>query len=248
MYDWSNRIIGYQDDEYSTVQPGERPVNPRSRAALSDMFDYANDLAKRKRRRPADDVLSALLASDIDGEALTVAQFQNFFFLLAVAGNETLRNAIPGGMLSLLEHPDQHRRLLNEPGRLPAAVQEMLRYHTPVVHFRRTATAATVLGGRSIRAGDKVVVFYAAANRDGSVFEDPDRFDVGRHPNPHLSFGAGPHYCLGASLATMEMEVFFRAVLWRFPEIELAGDPVRLASSFQAGFKRLPVRWGRPAS
>lgn len=251
LYDWSNRIIGYQDEEYGDVRTGDvaatprpPPVNPRSRTALSDMFDYAHALAEHKLRQPGEDVLSLLLRADLDGEAITVEQYENFFFLLAVAGNETLRNGIPGGMLALLEHPDELRRLRHDLSLLPTAVEELLRFHAPVTHFRRTATVDTVLADVPIRAGDKVVVFYASANRDEAVFgPDADMLDLGRTPNDHLSFGVGPHVCLGLHVARTQLRAIYAAVLEGLSDIELDGEPVRLASSFQAGFKRLPVRW-----
>ncbi len=255
LYDWSNRIIGYQDVDYGEVRDEADaadpeaalrppPVNPRSRAALTDMFDYAHALAERKLREPGEDVLSMLLRADVDGEAITVEQYENFFFLLAVAGNETLRNGIPGGMLALLEHPAQLRRLRDDLSLLPTAVEELLRFHAPVTHFRRTATADTELAGVPISAGDKVVVFYASANRDPAVFgPTTEELDLTRAPNEHLSFGVGPHVCLGIHVARTQLRAMFSAVLRGLPEIELDGEPVRLASSFQAGFKRLPVRW-----
>ena len=247
MKGWADRIIGYQDEEYAAgsaaEQAGPQKVNPRSREALSDMFEYAHALAEEKLAHPGDDLLTMVLTADVDGEKLSVEQFENFFFLLAVAGNETLRNGIPGGMWALMEHPDQRLRLLDDPSLLGSAIDEMLRYHSPVVHFRRTATRATELGGRRIAAGEKVVVFYAAANRDPEEFPDPDRFDIARTPNRHLAFGSGPHVCLGARLARMQMEAMFSEILSRMPDIEPAGDPVRLGSSFQAGFKRMPVSY-----
>jgi cytochrome P450 len=238
LFDWANRIIGFQDPEYALRDAEGRPIDPRSRAALTDMFDYAHALAAEKRRAPADDVITALVTA-----GLTDEEYENFFFLLTVAGNETLRNAIPGGMLALLQHPDEHRRLLSDPSLLPAAVDEMLRYASPVMCFRRTAADDTELAGVPIAEGDKVVVYYASANRDEDAFRHPDRFDVGRSPNEHLSLGTGPHFCLGAHLGRLQMRIFFEEVLWRLPDMELAGPVERLASNFQAGIKRMPVSY-----
>jgi len=207
------------------------------------MFDYAHRLAERKRRDPGDDVITGLLLAEVDGQTLTREEYENFFFLLTVAGNETLRNVLPSGMLALLEHPGEHRRLLEDPSLLPSAIEEMLRFAGPVMCFRRTAAADVELAGVKIAAGDKVVVYYASANRDGAVFPDPDRFDIGRTPNEHLAFGAGPHFCLGAHLARLQMRVFFEEVLWRLPDLELAGPVQRLQSNFQAGVKHMPVRF-----
>lgn len=243
LFDWANRIIGFQDPEYARTDETGRPIDPRSRAALTDMFDYAHALAADKRAHPGDDVLSLLVTADAEGQMLTDEEFENFFFLLTVAGNETLRNAIPGGMFALLEHPDEHRRLLGDPGLLASAVDEMLRYASPVMCFRRTAAADTTLAGVPIAAGDKVVVYYVSANRDGDAFPEPGRFDVGRSPNEHLSLGAGPHFCLGAALGRLQMRVFFEEVLWRLPDMTRAGPVTRLQSNFQSGIKRMPVRF-----
>jgi cytochrome P450 len=266
MYDWANRIIGYQDPDYagrSTVhpetltdmgrraleflpdlrpRPGERPRNPRSPGMLVDMFEYARLLLEHKRADPGDDVMSILLRSTDEG-GVSREEFQNLFFLFVVAGNETLRNAIPGGLLTLLQHPDQLQRLRDNPDLLSPGIEEMLRFFPPVVHFRRTARVDVEIGGQHISAGEKVVVFFASANRDPAAFADPDVFDVSRAPNKHLSFGFGPHHCLGGHLARVQMRAVFTEVLGRFASIEPAGDPVRLVSNFQHGLKSLPIRW-----
>ena len=246
LYDWTNRIIGYQDDEYAEVpiDPDTgRPLNPRSRKALVDMFDYAHKLADHKRSHPGTDLITTLLNAEVDGERLTDEEFENMFFLFTVAGNDTTHSSIPGGLLALLEHPDQHAKLLADPQLLPGAVEEMLRYAPPVIHFRRTATEDTELAGQRIAAGDKVVVFYASANRDAAVFGDPDAFDIKREPNRHLTFGIGPHFCLGNFLARLQMRVLFSEVLWRLPDMELAGPVQRLQSNFINGLKHMPVRF-----
>ncbi|WP_245984170.1 cytochrome P450 [Streptomyces tateyamensis] len=260
LVDWSNRVIGYQDADYAdscTVDPASltelgrtalaarpatrttpdgRPVNPRSRAALADMFAYAHGLAVNPRP-------GSLLARMREG-GLSTQEFETAFFLFAVAGNETVRNGLPGGLLSLLSHPAQHRLLLAQPELLGSAVEEMLRFWPPVVSFRRTATCEVDLGGVRIGRGQKVVVYHAAANRDGAVFRDPDRFDLTRTPNDHVSFGFGPHFCLGAQLARMQYRAMIRAML-ELPGLEPAtgAPPGRLVSNFQNGLKELPVRW-----
>jgi cytochrome P450 len=260
MYDWSNRVIGYQDQEYAVSakasadgstgmarramalrpEPDEHGVLPdqRTREGMPDLYAYAHDLAEHKRRVPGDDVLTNLVA-----EGITTAEFENMFWLFSVAGNETLRNALPGGMHALLSHVDQYRKLLRDRDLLPGAVEEMLRWWSPVMRFRRTATVDTVLGGQEIRAGDKVVVWFSSGNRDERVFADPDAFDVTRTDGDHLSFGHGPHYCIGAHLAKVQMRALFTAVFDRLGEVRAAGAISRLRSNFQHGVKHLPVAW-----
>ncbi|MEV7043351.1 cytochrome P450 [Amycolatopsis sp. NPDC051061] len=268
MYDWSNRVIGYQDAEYAVsstvsetdvtdlartalaVRPSPGPdgsmPDPRTRAGMPDLYAYANALGEYKREHPGDDVMSNLMRHvGDDGGRVSLAEFENLFWLFSVAGNETLRNGLPGGMLALLSHPGQYRRLLADRSLLPSAVEEMLRWWTPVMNFRRTATSDVRLSDVDIHAGDKVVVWFSAANRDADVFDDPDAFDVGRTPNDHLTFGHGPHFCLGSHLARVQLRAMFGAVLDLLGEVSLAGDPVRLRSNFQNGLKSLPIRWAR---
>jgi cholest-4-en-3-one 26-monooxygenase len=164
------------------------------------------------------------------------------FFLLIVAGNETTRNALSGGIQALCENPDQLEQLRRDPALLPGAIEEILRWVSPVMQFRRTATRDTTLGSREIRKGDKVVLYYGAANRDPDVFENPETFDVARTPNPHLAFGVGPHFCMGSHIARLEMRVTLEEFLRRFPRFELAGPPERQESNFISGIKRLPLR------
>ena len=265
MFDWSNRVIGYQDPDYavSSVAGGSgtemaqralalrpepdaagRMPDPRTRDGMPDLYAYANALGEYKRRQPGDDVMSNLMAHvDDEGGRVSIEEFENLFWLFSVAGNETLRNGIPGGMVALIAYPDAQRRIRNDRSLLPAAVEEMLRWWTPVMHFRRTAAVDTELAGVKIAAGDKVVVWFSAANRDPAVFPDPDTFDPARSPNEHLSFGHGPHFCLGAHLARVQMRAMFGAVSDLLGELEPAGEPVRLRSNFQNGIKSLPVRW-----
>ncbi|HLH84028.1 MAG TPA: cytochrome P450 [Trebonia sp.] len=266
LFDWSNRVIGYQDPDYAasaefdpatgTPMAAEalalRPVpdrdgrmpDPRTREGMPDLYAYAHLLAEHKRRQPGDDVMSVLLAQvDEEGGRVSVAEFENMFWLFAVAGNETLRNGLPGACIALLEHPRAADGLRADPALLPAAVEEMLRWWTPVMTFRRTATSDCELGGQAIRAGEKVVVSFISANRDETVFADPGRFDIRRHPNPHLAFGHGPHFCLGAHLARTQMRALFAEVLARTSSLRYAGPPSYLRSNFQRGVKRLPIAW-----
>ncbi|MCZ0981969.1 cytochrome P450 [Streptomyces diastatochromogenes] len=238
LHAWTERVIAYQDPDEPPVLDAEgRPVNPRSPAMLAEMFGYAQELAAYKRTHPADDVMSVLAASE-----LADAELEMFFFLLTVAGNDTVRAAAPGGILALAEHPAEQRRLWEGEVSLGTAVDELLRVHPPVLSFRRTAARDTELAGQEIRAGDKVVVFHASANHDERVFTDPHRLDLGRTPNPHVSFGDGPHVCLGAHFARLQLGVFYEEIRAACGGLVLAGPPRRLVSNFINGIKSLPVR------
>ena len=237
IFELSNLLIGSADPEFQ--------IGPKAQQnAAAEIYAYGAALAERRRAQPADDIITRLLQPDDNGEALTSDEFDLFFLLLTVAGNETTRNAAAGGMLALFEHPEQWQRLLEDPVLIPAAAEEIVRWVSPVNMFRRTALRDTELGGQQIAAGDKVVVFYASANRDESVFPAPDRFDVGRDPNPHVGFGGGgPHFCLGRHLAALELRVLLEALADRMPGIRLDGEPSRLRSNFINGIKHMPVRF-----
>ena len=236
VFDWSNRLIGFDDPEFQTsLEDGK--------VAAMELWMYANQLADTRRKDPGTDLTSILLQSSVDGESLSELEFDTFFLMLAVAGNETTRNAISGGMLALIQHPEQRQRLIDDPALIPSAVEEILRWVTPVIHFRRTATRDVELRGQLIRENDKVVIFYPSANRDEEVFPDPFAFDVGRTPNEHLSFGVGQHFCLGASLARLELKIIFEELLARLPDLELTGEIRRLRSNFINGIKQMPVRF-----
>ncbi|MFD0412678.1 cytochrome P450 [Streptomyces sp. NPDC127108] len=238
---WTQRVIGYQDPDEAgepVLGPDGRPVNPRSPAMLADMFAYATELAAHKRRHPGDDILTALATTP----ELAAGELEMFFFLLTVAGNDTVRGAAPGGVLALVEHPDQLGALRSGAAPVSGAVEELLRWHPPVLSFRRTAARDTDLAGRPVRRGDKVVVFHASANRDERVFAEPDRLDLRRTPNPHVSFGGGPHVCLGAHFARLQLAVFYEEFLAAVPRPRLAGPPVRLVSHFINSLKSLPLR------
>jgi cholest-4-en-3-one 26-monooxygenase len=235
IFELSNVLIGSADPEFQ--------IGPQAQQnAAAEIYAYGAALAERRRAEPADDIVTRLLQPNDEGEALTSDEFDLFFLLLTVAGNETTRNAAAGGMLAMFEHPDQWQRLLKNPGLIPTAAEEIVRWVSPVNLFRRTALRDTELGGKQIVAGDKVVVFYSSANRDESVFALPDQFDVARDPNPHVGFGGGgPHFCLGRHLAALELRILLQALTERMPGIQLAGEPSRLRSNFINGIKHMPV-------
>ncbi|MFG2121272.1 cytochrome P450 [Streptomyces sp. NPDC048710] len=238
---WTQRVIGYQDPDEAgpaVLDEAGKPVNPRSPAMLRDMFAYAGRLAALKRRYPADDIMTTL-AHDAE---LADAELEMFFFLLTIAGNDTVRSAAPGGLLALAEHPEAYELLRTGKAEMATTVDELLRWHPPVLTFRRTAAQDTELAGRRIRAGDKVVVFHASANRDERVFTEPDRLDLARTPNPHVSFGDGPHVCLGAHFARLQLRLLYEEVLRTLPGLRPAGPAGRLVSNFINGLKSLPVQ------
>jgi cytochrome P450 len=234
----SNIILSNGDTEY--VPEGSDPLLAFMTAA-QELNLLMTGLAETRRETPTDDVTSALINTNIDGEALTPSEVASFFILLVVAGNETTRNAISHGLLALTEHPDQRALWQADPAGIAATgVDEIVRWGTPVIWMRRTVDRDTVLGGEELQAGDKVILFYNSANRDEDVFEDPYTFDVRRSPNPHIGFGgAGPHFCLGAHLARQEIDVMFRQLFERLPDIVAVGEPDRLLSPFINGIKHL---------
>jgi cytochrome P450 len=234
IFELTNIILGVGDPEYANSLE-------ELMAAAMELYQFAMELGERKLAEPADDITSKLMHADVEGEALTTQEFGSFFILLVVAGNETTRTAISHGMKALTDHPDQRRIWMENPGVTPTAVEEIVRWSTPVIHFRRTVSRETVIGGQEIGEGEKVVLWYNSANRDPSKFDDPDRFDVRRTPNDHVGFGAGgPHFCLGAHLARREIGVMFDELLRRLPDIEVTGPPDMLQSAFIHGIKRMP--------
>jgi cholest-4-en-3-one 26-monooxygenase len=237
IFELSNKLVGYDDPEFrSTPEEGIE--------AAAEIYAYAHELAESRRAQPADDIVTRLLQPDDAGEVLTTDEFDLFFLLLTVAGNETTRNAASGGMLAFFEHPGQWQRLLADPALIPTAAEEIVRWVSPVNLFRRTAIRDTELGGQAIAEGDKVVVFYASANRDESVFDAPQEFDIARDPNPHVGFGGGgPHFCLGRHLAALELRVLLQTLAERMPDIEPDGEASRLRSNFLNGIKHMPVRF-----
>lgn len=217
----------------------------RQLEAVAEMLIYADGVAKQKREHPADDIASTLVHAEVEGDGLTDSDFQWFFLLLVNAGGDTTRNLVASGMQLLFDHPDQRAALTSDLDRLlPSTVEEMLRYTSPVSHFCRAAMQDTAIRGQEIATGEKVVIFYGAANRDAEVFERPDLFDVSRDPNPHLAFGGGgAHLCLGMHVARVEIASLLRELLTSLPDISPAGEPQRLASSFIVGYHSLPVKF-----
>jgi cytochrome P450 len=240
MFTLTNRVLGAEDPEYQTVAGDGRET---ANQGLREMFAYFARLVTARRQAPRDDLLSALTGAAIDGEALTDEEILYFCYLLILAGNETTRNAISSGMLALYEHPTERARLAADAALLPTAVEEILRWTSPVMHMARYVTRDTVLHGQPLRAGERVLLWYPSANRDAAVFPDADRFDVGRTPNEHMAFGLGEHFCLGAGLARQEVRVMVEALLARLPDLALAGPVERLRSSFIGGIKHMPVRF-----
>ena len=236
MFEISNDVIGARDDpEYGHVD---------IEAASAEIFALCDAVAEDRRAHPRDDLMTALVQAEIDGERLDNMELNLFFITLVVAGNETTRNLINHSLLALVDHPEQAERLRREPELWDSAVEEMLRWGSSIHNFRRTVTTDTELHGVRLAAGDKVVMYYASANRDEAVFDSPHTFDVARTPNDHVTFGGGGvHYCLGASLARAEIKATMRQVVERLPGIALAGPPERLASDFVNGIKRMPVTW-----
>jgi cholest-4-en-3-one 26-monooxygenase len=238
MFEISNQLIGSRDDpDYQ-----ELPGGPQ--AAAMEIYALCDAVAADRRANPRDDIMTALVQAEVDGERLDDFELNMFFITLVVAGNETTRNLINHSMLALIDHPDQAQRLRDDPSLWDTATDEMLRWGSSIHNFRRTATKDTELRGVPIAAGDKLVLYYASANRDEEVFADPHTFDVGRTPNDHVAFGGGGvHFCLGASLARAEIKATMRQLVERLPDLELAGPVNRLHSDFVNGIKTMPVRF-----
>jgi cholest-4-en-3-one 26-monooxygenase len=232
LFDWSNQMLAYDDPEY----------NASPDIAAAEILGYAMTLAAERALDPKDDIISKLVTADVDGHKLDDDEFGYFVILLAVAGNETTRNAITHGMNAFLENPDQWELWKRE--RPSTMVDEVIRWATPVTVFQRTALNDVEIGGQTIKKGDRVGLYYASGNHDEDVFENPDRFDILRDPNPHLAFGGhGAHYCIGANLARLEVEVMFNVIADRMPDITKIGEPRRLRHAWINGIKELPVRY-----
>ncbi len=239
VFDRTNIILGAGDPEY--VEPGT-DIAVALLQAGQDLVELMKDLRKLRLEKPTDDLTSILTHAEIDGDRLSEQEMGSFFVLLVAAGNETTRNAISHGMKALCDYPEQREAWLNDfEGVARSAVEEIVRWASPVIFMRRTTTRPTELGGQKLRAGEKVILFYSSGNRDERVFEEPYRFDVTRWPNEHVGFGGpGPHFCLGANLARREITLFFRELFRRMPDLKVTGPPERLASNFIHGIKHMP--------
>jgi len=240
LFDWTNRIIGAQDPAFKAE--GKTP-DEAARETMVELFTYFTALAEEKRKNPADDLVSLFTQMEVDGEKLPHMDIMTWCLIIVIAGNETTRNATTGGMLAFVENQQELRKLQANEGMLPSAVEEIVRWTAPIIHFARTATEDFELRGKTIKAGESVALFYPSANRDEEIFEAPGEFRIDRNPNRHLGFGVGEHFCLGAHLARLEMEVAYKYLLPRIEDVELAGPVDRLHSSLVGGIKHLPIRY-----
>jgi cholest-4-en-3-one 26-monooxygenase len=240
LFEWTNKIIGAQDPEFQTE--GVAPEDA-ARGTMIELFTYFSKLVEEKKKNPADDLVTLFTQMEVDGKKLELMDMLAWCLIITVAGNETTRNGTSGGMLAFVENQDQLRKLQAQPSLMRDAVEEVVRWSTPIIHFARTATADTQLRDKKIKQGDALALFYPSANRDEEIFEDPFQFRIDRRPNRHLGFGVGEHFCLGAHLARLEMEVAYKYLLPRIEEVELAGPVERLHSSLVGGIRHLPIRY-----
>jgi cytochrome P450 len=245
LFDWTNRTIGAGDPEYQ--EAGKTPQET-AMGAMTELFMYFARLVEEKKKNPVDDLVSIFAHAQVDGQPLPPMDVLAYCLIIVVAGNETTRNATTGGMLAFIEHQAELRKLQARPTLLAPAIEEVVRWTSPIIHFARTATCDYELRGKRIRAGDILGLFYPSANRDEEVFEDPFEFRIDRDPNPHLGFGIGEHFCLGSHLARLELMVAYKHLLPRIEEIELAGPIERLHSALVGGVKHLPIRYRLRAS
>ena len=239
LYDWTNQSVGSNDPEFNDGRP---PLEVQAEA-MGKIMEYFQELSEERKKDPRDDLVSILVHAEVDGEPLCEADLLGYYNMILTAGNETTRNAMSGALHLLIQHPDQFERLRAEPELLESFVEESLRYVTPVIHLCRTSTEDFELRGKKIRAGEPIVMFYPSANRDEAIFDRPDEFDITRHPNPHLTFGIGEHFCLGTHVARLEMRTVFRHLLRRLKHIELVSPPERLAFATVGGIKHMQIRY-----
>jgi len=245
LFEWTNRTIGAEDPEFQDTGSGSDETATR---AMTELFTYFTELIEEKKKRPADDLVTLFAHAEVDGEPLPFMDVLAWCFIIVIAGNETTRNATSGGMLALIEHQEELRRLQRDPALFKPAIEEILRWSSPIIHFARTATKDVEIRGQKIRAGERLALFYPSANRDEEVFDDPFTFRIDRQPNHHLAFGTGEHFCAGAHVARLELEMAYKYLVPRIEEIELAAPPERLRSNLVGGLKRLPIRYKlRPA-
>lgn len=240
LFHWTNRTLGAADPEY--CEEGKTPDETRQDARLA-LFEYFNEMTEDRRKHPKDDLVSILSNANINGEPLPIFELLSYYLLLVVAGNETTRNATSGGLLALIENPGEFQKVKAAPQLLNPLVEEILRWTSPVIHFCRTAVEDTEIRGRRIKQGDRLVLLYPSANRDADVFEAPDMFLSDRSPNRHIAFGIGEHFCLGAHVARLELQVIFRHLVERLEHVELAGPVERLRSSVVGGIKHMPIHY-----
>ena len=244
LFRWTNEIIAPQDLEFQKGTPRDT-----LEAARIELFEYFTNMVERRRANPTDDIVSVVANAEVNGAPLPTLELLSYYFLLVVAGNETTRNAMTGGMLALLENPGEWEKLRRDAGLLDPAVEEIVRWTTPVIQFARTATGDYPLRGKTIRQGESVCLYYPSGNRDEEIFPDGDVFRVDRSPNPHIAFGMGEHVCLGAHLARLELRHAFAVLRERLESCEVSGPVERVRSSFVGGIKRVPMRWSiRPAA
>lgn len=239
MFQWTNQIAGSADAEY---QSGDEPYDGLEKARVG-LFDYFTDLAEERRKAPRDDMVSVLANVEMDGGPMPAFELLSYFLLLVVAGNETTRNSASGGLLALIDHPEEMAKLQRNPLLVDDAVEEIARWTAPVIQFCRTTTEDFELRGQKIKANESMCLLYPSANRDEDAFDEPDQFRVDRNPNPHVGFGIGEHFCLGAHLARLELRVIFEELAARLESVELAGPVERMRSSFLGGVKRMPLRY-----
>ena len=240
LFDWTNRTIGAGDPEYQ--EEGKTPQET-AMAAMTELFQYFAKMIEDKRKNPADDLVTLFANLKVDGQPIPEIDVLTFCLIIVIAGNETTRNGTTGGMLSFIEHQEELRKLQRRPELMESAVEEVVRWTSPIIHFARTATEDFPLRDKVIKEGDALALFYPSANRDEEVFADGDVFRIDRDPNHHVGFGIGEHFCLGSHLARLELAVAYRHLLPRIEEIEVSGPIVRLASALVGGVKRLPIRY-----
>jgi len=240
LFDWTNRTIGAADPEYR--QEGKTPQETAMQA-MTELFLYFTKLVEEKKKNPTDDLITLFAQAEVDGQPLPPMDVLALCLIIVIAGNETTRNATTGGMRTLIEHQGELRKLQADMKLLPSAVEEIVRWTSPIIHFGRTATQDVTIRGKTIKEGDALALFYPSANRDEEIFEDPFTFRIDRDPNPHLAFGIGEHFCLGSHVARLEMQVAYKHLLPRIEEIEFAGEPDLLHSALVGGTKHLPIRY-----
>ncbi len=240
IFDWTNQQLGSNDPDYA----GEEDSKVVATRAMVEMFTYFTGLVEERKKDPKDDLISLFCNAEVDGKPLELIQILSWCQIIMVAGNETTRNGTSRGLMALIDNPEQLRLFQSDPeNMMRPMLEEILRWTSPIIHFARTASRDAELGGRKFKKGDHIAIFFPSANRQDDLFEDPYKFRIDRFPNNHLAFGVGEHFCAGAHIARLELEMIFKHLLPRIEEIELAGEPARLHSNLVGGIKRLPIRY-----